>query len=80
MKPLRVLVIEDSKPDALLLLSQLRHEGCEQQSQRGARAASLMAALAARKWDVELKREFNVLPADVGLRPKNHAENEMVHP
>ena len=50
--PLRVLIVEDSEPDSLLLLRELRQGGYEPQSQRVDSAAALTTALAAQEWDV----------------------------
>jgi sigma-B regulation protein RsbU (phosphoserine phosphatase) len=51
-KPLKVLVIEDSEDDTMLLLRCLDRGGYDVQSRRVADAASLVAALAEDKWDV----------------------------
>lgn len=50
--PLRVLLVEDSEDDALLLLRALRHGGYETSSRRVDTAADLDAALAAETWDI----------------------------
>lgn len=53
-KPLRVLIIDDSDNDALLLLRELRRGGYEPQSERVARAADMHAALLRQNWDIVL--------------------------
>ena len=50
--PLRVLLVEDSQDDALLLLRALRHGGYETSSRRVETATDLDAALAAETWDI----------------------------
>jgi signal transduction histidine kinase len=54
LSPLRVLIVDDSLPDAGLLLHQLRRDGFEPTSQRVDNALELRAALAEREWDVVL--------------------------
>ena len=49
---LRVLLVEDSEDDAVLLLRELRKGGCVPQSQRVDNAADLEAALAGASWDL----------------------------
>ena len=51
-KPLKVLVIEDSEVDALLLLEQLRAGGYAPDARRVDNAEDLMAALDTHKWDI----------------------------
>jgi PAS domain S-box-containing protein len=51
-KPLRVLLVEDSEDDALLLLRELRHGGYDPVSARVDTAAALAAALEGQVWDV----------------------------
>jgi PAS domain S-box-containing protein len=53
-KPLRVLLVEDSEDDALLLLETLRQGGYEPDSQRVDTAEGLRAAIADKYWDVVL--------------------------
>lgn len=53
-KPLRVLIVEDSESDAIVLLSLLRRGGFEPDFVRVDNAADLRAALEGRKWDVVL--------------------------
>lgn len=50
--PLRLLLVEDSEPDASLILRQLSRGGYEVQSQRVETAAQLEAALDAGSWDL----------------------------
>jgi signal transduction histidine kinase len=52
MKPLRVLIVEDSEDDAVLLLRELRRSGYEPTAARVDTAASMRAALAAQTWDI----------------------------
>ena len=51
-KPLKVLVIEDSETDALLLVEQLRAGGYAPDARRVDNAEDLMDALDKQKWDV----------------------------
>lgn len=51
-KPLKVLIIEDSEIDALLLLEQLKAGGYEPASRRVDNAEDLVAALEKQAWDV----------------------------
>jgi PAS domain S-box-containing protein len=51
---LRVLIVEDSEDDAMLLLREVRRGGWEVQWQRVETAAAMKAALAAQPWDVVL--------------------------
>jgi hypothetical protein len=51
-KPLRVLLIEDSEDDALLLLRELRKGGFAPASQRVDTAAGMRGALDAQEWEV----------------------------
>jgi serine phosphatase RsbU (regulator of sigma subunit) len=51
-KPLRVLVIEDSEPDALLLLEELRASGYAPEARRVDNAEDLVDALDKQKWDI----------------------------
>lgn len=53
-KPLKVLIIEDSESDTILLLSLLRQGGYEPEFQRVESAAGLAAALRQHKWDIVL--------------------------
>ena len=50
--PLRVLLIEDSEADALLLLRELRRGGYDPASERVDTAAALNAALTRQQWDL----------------------------
>ncbi len=50
-EPLRVLVVEDSEDDALLLLRELRRDGFEPRSQRVQTASEMSAALGSQSWD-----------------------------
>jgi signal transduction histidine kinase len=52
--PLRVLIVDDSAPDAGLLLHQLRRDGFTPTWQRVENAPDLRAALTAGEWDVVL--------------------------
>jgi signal transduction histidine kinase/CheY-like chemotaxis protein len=51
-KPLRVLVVEDSEDDALLLLRELRRGGFEPEFERVETAEAMTSALASREWDL----------------------------
>ena len=52
--PLRVLIVEDSEDDALLLLRELKQGGYEPFHERVETAAAVRAALQAREWDIIL--------------------------
>lgn len=52
MKPLRVLIAEDSEDDALLLTRALRHHGFEPEFERVETAPAMASLLTARPWDV----------------------------
>ncbi len=52
--PLRVLIVEDSEDDALLLLRELKQGGYEPLHERVESAAAVRAALQARQWDIIL--------------------------
>jgi len=62
-KPLRVLVVEDSEDDALLLLRELKRCGYDVESERVETASAMLSALAQRTWDLILSDyslpEFN---------------------
>ena len=64
---LRVLIVEDSESDALLLLRALRQSGYEPASRRVESAAALTASLQEQEWDVVLSDfrlpQFNGLEA-----------------
>ena len=51
-KPLKVLIVEDSETDALLLTEQLRAGGYEPQTRRVDTAEDLTDALQTRSWDI----------------------------
>ena len=51
-KPLKVLVVEDSEVDALLLLEQLKEGGYEPDSERVDNADDLARALEKKNWDI----------------------------
>src|SRR3982751_3337247 len=51
-KRLRVLVVEDSEVDTMLLLRELRHAGFEPESQRVETAEAMTAALNEAGWDL----------------------------
>jgi diguanylate cyclase (GGDEF)-like protein len=53
-KPLRVLIIEDSEDDALLLLRGLSRAGFEPDSERVETPDAMAAALSGRSWDIIL--------------------------
>jgi PAS domain S-box-containing protein len=53
-EPLRVLLVEDSEDDALLLLRELRRAGLEPAHQRVDSEQALLAALARQTWDLVL--------------------------
>jgi len=50
--PLRVLLIEDSEDDAMLLLRKLRHGGYKPISERVDTSAAMLAALSRETWDL----------------------------
>jgi signal transduction histidine kinase len=50
--PLRVLIVEDSEDDALLLMRQLEHGGYHVTFERVATAATMIAALERQQWDI----------------------------
>jgi DNA-binding NtrC family response regulator len=51
-KPLRILAVEDSQDDLVLILRELRRGGYEPVHQRVDTEAALTAALAGRTWDI----------------------------
>jgi hypothetical protein len=53
-EPLRVLIIDDSERDAILLVRALRKEGLELQSERVDTAESMERAMKAGNWDVAI--------------------------
>ena len=63
--PLRVLIIEDSEDDALLVLRELRKGGYEPQFERVETAEAMMEAIAVRSWDIALSDY--VLPRFSGM-------------
>ncbi len=65
MKPLKALIVEDSKDDAALLLRHLSNEGYEVQSEIVHTAAEMEAALDQSEWDVILSDY--VMPGFTGL-------------
>ena len=62
-KLLRVLIVEDSEDDALLLLRELKRGGYDVQFERVETARAMLAALAQKTWDLILSDyslpEFN---------------------
>lgn len=52
--PLRVLIVEDTQDDAVLLLRELRHGGYEVVSERVETAQDMNAALDRAEWDIVL--------------------------
>jgi len=62
---LRVLIVEDSEDDALLILRELRRSGYTPDAQRVYTAAAMRAALAERAWDLILSDY--VIPGFGGL-------------
>lgn len=52
LPPVRVLIVEDSEDDALLILRQLRRGGFEPQMRRVDSAASMRAALDTQTWQL----------------------------
>ena len=65
MKPLRVLLVEDTEDDATLLLLELRHGGFEPYIVRVQTAAAMKAELLGRSWDVVIS-DFS-LPSFTGF-------------
>jgi len=64
-KPLRVLIIEDSENDALLLLRELKRSGYDPTYERVYAAADLISALEKQSWDIIIA-DF-VMPQFSGL-------------
>jgi len=66
-KPLRVLIVEDSEDDALLLLRELQRDGYDVEFERVEIAAAMLSALAQKTWDLILSDyslpAFNALQA-----------------
>jgi len=62
---LRVLIIEDSEDDALLVLRELRKGGYEPECERVETAEAMMEAIAVRSWDIALSDY--VLPRFSGM-------------
>ena len=62
-KPLRVLIVEDSEDDALLLLRELKRGGYDVEFERVETARAMLSALAQKTWDLILSDyslpEFN---------------------
>src|SRR5258706_385013 len=67
MKPLRILIVEDSQDDALLLLRDLKHIGYEIAYERVDTKEAMQSALRREKWDVVISDyampNFNALDA-----------------
>jgi len=59
IEPLRVLIVEDSEDDALMMADTLREGGYHLSSRRVAAAADMRAALAGAHWDLILS-DYNV--------------------
>ncbi len=76
--PLRVLLVEDSEDDALLLLRELRRDGYEPVSRRVETAAGMEAALEEEAWDLVISDHsmpaFNSLAALDLLRGKGFVD------
>ena len=76
--PLRVLLVEDSENDALLLLRQLRRGGYEPSSRRVDTAAEMEAALEDQTWDLVISDHnmpaFNSLAALDLLRARGFVD------
>src|SRR5712692_3394609 len=53
-KPLRVLIVEDSEDDAMLLVRELRHGGFEPTWERIETATAMIAALDREPWDLAI--------------------------
>ncbi|MHB9097380.1 MAG: response regulator [Syntrophales bacterium] len=66
-KPLRVLIVEDSQDDALLLIRELQRAGYEPRHDRVQTALAMLSALQKNSWDLILSgcrfRDFNCLQA-----------------
>jgi len=71
-KPLRVLIVEDCEPDAILVAHQLRHSGYELVYERVETEETMTAALKRQAWDIVLSDHnlphFNSLDAMAVLR------------
>ncbi|MBA3389393.1 MAG: response regulator, partial [Rubrobacter sp.] len=76
--PLKVLVVEDSEDDALLLLRALRRGGYEPSHERVDTAAGMEAALDGRQWDLVISDHsmpvFNSSAALAMLRGKGFVD------
>jgi PAS domain S-box-containing protein len=64
-KPLRILIVEDSEEDTLLLLMKLRRSGYEPESERVETREAMKEALQRREWDVVISDY--VMPKFSGL-------------
>ena len=64
-KPLRILIVEDSEEDTLLLLMELRRSGYEPDFERVETRESMQEALGRREWDVVISDY--VMPRFTGL-------------
>ena len=53
-RPLRLLLVEDTEDDALLLIEALRRDGYEPEFERVQTAAAMRAAIGAKDWDIIL--------------------------
>ena len=73
-KPLKVLIVEDSENDALLLLRELRHSGYEPLHERVYSADALNAALEKQAWDIVIS-DF-VMPQFSGLEALKLIKNK----
>ena len=58
-KPLRVLLIEDSEDDAVLILRELRKAGYTPLSERVETEYTMRSALSSQKWDIILS-DYNM--------------------
>jgi len=76
--PLRVLLVEDSEDDVLLLVRMLRRGGYDLTWERVETAAAMEAALAARSWDLVISDHsmpaFSSLAALELLRSKGFVD------
>src|SRR3989475_10442586 len=76
MKPLRILIVEDSEDDTQLLLHELRRGGYDPRHERVDSAAAMDRALARQQWDMGIADysvpNFNSMTALALLKERGH--------